>query len=206
MGNGLITYCTLLLACLRWACGGWSGFCLAIFRGENREVITVDDYGNILDQKQREIITVLDQKQGGSGGSKKAVVGIGGVLLLVGIIAIASSGGADEPTSQASLPSTSIPIPTATPRPGIRDCLSVWDGHLDALENLVRPYLNDEGSMETHRTIVSRVPDAEGYHTVVMEYSAKNALGGRIKMVATGMVRLVPPSNACEVTLLDTGL
>ena len=32
---------------------------LAIFRGENREVITVDDYGNILDQKQREVITGL---------------------------------------------------------------------------------------------------------------------------------------------------
>ena len=71
-----------------------------------------------------------------------------------------------------------------------------------ALEDMVRPYLNDEGSMETHGTQWSREPDAGGYHTVGMEYSAENAFGGRIKVVATGLVHRA----TCEVVLLDTGL
>ena len=90
------------------------------------------------------------------------------------------------------------PLPLFQSQPLLQDqafeiACQLWDGHLDAVENLVRPYLNDEGSMETHRTIVSRVPDAEGYHTVVMEYSAKNALGGRIKPVATQDGPACPP-------------
>ncbi len=78
---------------------------LAITGGEKRQVVTVDDYGN-----------VLEQKQGGSGGSKLPVIGVGvlGLLLLVGIIAVGSSGTEEEPTDQVSIPPTRI-APTRTP-------------------------------------------------------------------------------------------
>ena len=39
---------------------------------------------------------------------------------------------------------------TQSAKPGVEACFSKWDGHLDALEDLVRSYLNDEESMETH--------------------------------------------------------
>ena len=93
---------------------------LAITGGEKRKVITVDDYGNI-----------LEQGQGGSGGSKLPVIGVGvlGLLLLVGIIAVGSSGTEEEPTDQVSIPAlatqvaspptpTLIPTPASTPTPG----------------------------------------------------------------------------------------
>ena len=83
---------------------------LAITGGEKRQVVTVDDYGN-----------VLEQKQGGSGGSKLPVIGVGvlGLLLLVGIIAVGSSGTEEEPTDQVSIPTqvASPPTPTLTPTP-----------------------------------------------------------------------------------------
>ena len=49
---------------------------------------------------------------------------------------------------------------------------------LDALEDLVRPLLNNEGSMQTHETRWGRSTDQDGYHKVFMEYSAENAFGG----------------------------
>ena len=149
---------------------------------------------------------------GGEGSKWRPVIGLAGpILLVVIIIAMASSSEEDEPTEQASLPasatvvptSTPVPVaPTATPLPNVRDCFSPWDGHLDALEDLVRPYLNDEDSMQTHETRFSSQPDADGYHLVTMEYSAKNALGGRVKALASGLVH----QSTCEVLLVDTGL
>ena len=201
---------------------------LAITGGEKRRVVTVDDYGNILEQGQGGstggstassngglggiIGNWWRWSTGGEGSKWRPAIGLGGPVLLVGvIIAMASSGGADEPTDQASLPATATVAPTSTPRPvaptatsppGVEDCFSKWDGHLDALEDLVRPYLNDEDSMQTHETRFSSQPDADGYHLVTMEYSAKNALGGRVKVLATGFVH----ESTCEVLLVDTGL
>ena len=96
---------------------------------------------------------------------------------------------------------TRTPEPTPTPRPNVEDCFSPWDGNLDALEDLVRPGLNDEGSMQTHETRFSRSPDADGYHLVQMEYSANNSFGARVKTVATGKVR----ARDCHVILIDPG-
>ena len=77
---------------------------LAITGGEKRKVITVDDYGNVLEQGQ------------GGGGSKLPVIGVGvlGLLLLVGIIAVSSSGTDEEPTDQVSVPTIRV-APTRTP-------------------------------------------------------------------------------------------
>ena len=88
---------------------------LAITGGEKRRVVTVDDYGNILEQ---------GQGGGGGGVGRLPIVVVGGLILLVGIIALASSGGEDEPTSTSNprIPATVVPIyandrPTSTPRP-----------------------------------------------------------------------------------------
>ena len=76
------------------------------------------------------------------------------------------------------------------------------DGNLEDLEDMVRPYLNNEGSMETHSTELSVEPDGDGYHTVVMEYSVENFLGVRITFDAIGFVH----KTTCGVVLVETGL
>ena len=105
------------------------------------------------------------------------------------------------PTRTPEPTATRTPEPTPTPRPNVEDCFSPWDGNLDALEDLVRPGLNDEGSMQTHETRFSRSPDADGYHLVQMEYSANNLFGARVKTVAVGKVR----ARDCHVILIDPG-
>ena len=105
------------------------------------------------------------------------------------------------PTRTPEPTATRTPEPTPTPRPNVEDCFSPWDGNLDALEDLVRPGLNDEGSMQTHETRFSRSPDADGYHLVQMEYSANNLFGARVKVVAIGKVR----ARDCHVILIDPG-
>ena len=174
---------------------------LAITGGEKRQVITVDNYGNILEQGQggrggsidpveqnakEQIKKRADQQKAARG----CLIGCFGIfaLLLVGIAIIAiAANGEDGDTRSA--------------KPNVEDCFSKWDGHLDALEDLVRSYLNDEESMQTHDTRFSRQPDANGYHRVIMEYSAENALGGRIKLQAVGRVR----ASDCRVILDDPG-
>ncbi len=63
-------------------------------------------------------------------------------------------------------------------------CLSQWDGNHDGLEALIRDRLNDPGSMET---IVTRIApaDAQGDHRIQLEFTAKNALGGRVRHTTT---------------------
>lgn len=97
------------------------------------------------------------------------------------------------------------PPPNARPNStgDIEDCFSLWDGNLDALEDLVRPLLNDEGSMRTHETRFSRTPDRDGFHLVEMVYSANNAFGARIKAVAYGKLRI--ENRYCRTILTDPG-
>ncbi len=115
---------------------------LAITGGEKRRVVTVDDYGNILEQEQGVsgggttassngglggiIGNWWRWSTGGEGSKWRPVIGIvGPVLLLVVIVALASSGGGEEPTSQASqasIPATATQVvststPTLTPTP-----------------------------------------------------------------------------------------
>ncbi|MXX67251.1 MAG: hypothetical protein F4Z40_09795 [Chloroflexi bacterium] len=107
---------------------------------------------------------------------------------------------------ERTLERVSAPLPASLPVVyDIEDCFSLWDGNLDALEGLVRPLLNDEGSMETHETLFSRVPDSDGWHAVRMTFSAENAFGGRVKYIANGRVRppddVEPNSLNCPVML-----
>ena len=86
--------------------------------------------------------------------------------------------------------------PTAEERRKGFHCLSSWDGNHNGLEELVRRRLNDPGSMETHETRIGPV-DSSGRHRIIMDFSAKNAFGGRVRNTATGWV----DNRTCEATL-----
>ena len=88
----------------------------------------------------------------------------------------------------------------------IRDCFN-RDGTLDALEDLVRPLLNDRESMKTHETRISRSPKPDGFYQVRMTFSSKNAFGGRVTAIAHGEVAIaygeVDPPQDCHVRLIE---
>ena len=107
-----------------------------------------------------------------------------------------------EPTPSTPEPEAATPVTPASVRDQIEDCLSPWDGNHNGFEDQVRSGLNDEDSMETHSTRFQVADDdGDGYVAIVMEYSAENALGGRVKTVATGLLNY----RTCNVTVLDPG-
>ena len=124
-----------------------------------------------------------------------------------------ANGAPDGQSSDSSRITTATPLPTSTwtPPPNARpnysgdieDCFSILDGNLDALEDLVRPLLNDESSMRTHSTRFITTPDEDDYHLVRMDYSAENAFGGRVKAIAYGKVRI--ENGHCRTILTDPG-
>ena len=76
-------------------------------------------------------------------------------------------------------------------------CLSAWDGNHAGLDRLVRDQLNDPGSMDTHTTRISPA-DANGDHFIIIDFSAKNAFGGRVRYEARGFV----DSETCKARLV----
>ena len=77
-------------------------------------------------------------------------------------------------------------------------CLSAWDGNHNGLEDLVRDELNDPGSMETVETRITPVRPDSGQHVIIMEFTAKNAFGGRVRGEALGYVH----PETCKATLI----
>ena len=151
-------------------------------------------------------------------GCGKLLLIIVGVLVVIGIIAAVTTSGGDDsgstPSSTNSRASgtsngsttSSRPTPTAvkTVREKIEDCLSPLDGNHNGFEDQIRPLLNDEGSMRTHSTRFGTTPLANRPQEVgiVMEYSANNAFGARIKKEAVGRLNF----ETCRVTVVATGL
>ncbi len=88
--------------------------------------------------------------------------------------------------------------PTEEERTAGFHCLSKLNGHHDGLEELVKVKLNDPNSLETLETRITPV-GADGLHNVRMKFTAKNALGGRIRHEAWATVN----NETCEATLLD---
>ena len=76
-------------------------------------------------------------------------------------------------------------------------CLSAWDGNHEGLEELIRANLNDPGSMETEETRITPV-NKNGEHSISLEFTAKNALGGRVRNTAAGTV----DNATCIATLI----
>ena len=75
-------------------------------------------------------------------------------------------------------------------------CLSNWDGNHAGLEALVWKRLSDPGSMEIHSTRIMPV-DVSGNHAIIIDFSAKNAFGGRVRNEAVGKVE----QATCNATL-----
>ena len=123
-------------------------------------------------------------------------------LIIIGAIAGATGGGDDE-AGQGAAPSLSGSAPKPkTLREQIEDCLDSWDGNHKGFEDQIRPGLNDEDSMETHGTYFAVTDeDGDGNVSIRMEYSAKNALGGRVKTEALGLLNY----RTCRVTVIHPG-
>ncbi len=81
-------------------------------------------------------------------------------------------------------------------------CVSPWDGNHDGLEDLIRPLLNDPGSMETHGTYYSSDDSlADGKISIRLDYSAANMLGGKVRANAIAEMGL-----DCEIiAVVDYG-
>ena len=76
-------------------------------------------------------------------------------------------------------------------------CLDPWDGNHNGFERLVKPYLNDPSSMETHSTRMGALGTRPNGHSIVMEFGARNAFGGMVRHNAIGSV----DNETCEATL-----
>lgn len=75
---------------------------------------------------------------------------------------------------------------TATHRHQGFHCLSAWDGHSRQMNALIKTYLNDPSSMEVHSTRIA--PESDGSHLIIVDFGAKNALGGMVRNIARGLV------------------
>lgn len=73
-------------------------------------------------------------------------------------------------------------------------CLSSWDGSHRQFVAATKRLLNDPDSFDHVETRVTR-RNASGKHEIYMEFSAKNAFGGRIKNVAIGAY-----NTSCTIT------
>ena len=69
--------------------------------------------------------------------------------------------------------------------------------HLD-VKREVKNWLNDPDSFEHITTYITPV-DADGYHSLQMEYRARNALGGMMRAAATAIVK----NDGCDATILS---
>ncbi len=118
---------------------------------------------------------------------------ISGMALIIGIASIACGATDTSPTSPS--PPAARDTSAEDRRKGFH-CLDPWDGNHNGLEALIRDQLNDPGSMETIETGITPV-DADGQHTVRLEFTAKNAFGGRVRNTAYGWV----DQATCEATL-----
>lgn len=83
-------------------------------------------------------------------------------------------------------------------------CLSGLDGHHFEFKKQVIVNLNDPGSFRSVQTRISTVDKmidspSYGQHIIFMEFTAKNAFGGRVSNTARGTVN----PDTCEAALLE---
>jgi hypothetical protein len=64
-------------------------------------------------------------------------------------------------------------------------CLSLWDGSHERFVDAVKDAINDPDSFEHDETRTWPV-NAEGRNTIVMNFRARNALGGMVRVKAAG--------------------
>ncbi len=146
-------------------------------------------------------VRVMSRQLGWRGWTILSVVAVVAVMILIGNLADdsgsrSSSDRSTQPSSTTSSSSSSSRATTAEDRRKGFHCLDPWDGNHNGMEALIRDRLNDPGSMET---IVTRIApaDAQGDHRIQLEFTAKNAYGGRVRHTAHGWV----DQGTCRATL-----
>ena len=123
---------------------------------------------------------------------------LGGIVALVVIIAVAStagSGGSESNNQQDQGTSTETAEEQEARRKGFH-CLSEWDGHHDGMNELIKAELNDPSSLDVHTTSIG--PETGGFHQLKVDFSARNAFGGMVRHVASGIV----DHETCEAGLI----
>ena len=139
-----------------------------------------------------------------SGWSTKRKVIVGGLVVL-GILMVVSAIGTaleSEESKAANAEATAVAVQAeealeAEERKSGMHCLSALDGDHDGLNDLVKDQLTDPGSLETVSTKVSPADDS-GKNGLFMDFTAKNAFGGRVRYMA----RAVMDNESCEATLV----
>jgi len=116
-------------------------------------------------------------------------------------LAVAALAGVTSIAALACTDSTQSEQDAVQDREWGHHCLSPWDGNHDGFEDQIRALLNDPGSMKTHNTTTSRLIAGSGTHHINMDYSAKNAFGGRVRTTATGYL----DPDTCEVIVANYG-
>ena len=74
-------------------------------------------------------------------------------------------------------------------------CLSGWDGSHREFVRATKRMMNDPKSFDHVETRVTP-RDSSGRHTIIMEFTGKNAFGGTVRSIATGSYSNV----SCSVT------
>ena len=143
-----------------------------------------------------------------SGWSRKRKIIVGclvGVAILLIISAIVSALESEE-TKAARAEATAVAVQAkeaeeAAKRESGLHCLSEWDGHHDGFQTLVNRQMNDPDSLEARETLIGKVgvgistyEGRSGKHIIVMDYTAKNPLGGTVRAEAVGYV----DSESCQ--------
>ena len=122
-------------------------------------------------------------------------------IIVLSIIGSLASNSETASTEQSSA-TTAARITTTTTlavKDVFEDCMDPWDGNYNALEDLIRPLLNDPSSMETFGTYYSTLDDlSDGLVTVRLDYGARNAFGGMVRASAWAEMR--PDCTVAEVT------
>ena len=139
-----------------------------------------------------------------SGWSRKRKIIVGclvGIVILLVISAIVS-GFESEESKAARAEATAVAVQAkeaeeAEKRKSGLHCLSPFDGNHGGLEELVKDNLTDPGSLEVIETTVSAANE-NGKNGLFMDFTAKNALGGRVRYMA----RAVMDNESCEATLV----
>ena len=126
---------------------------------------------------------------------KRVLLGVLAVWVLIVVVAAMSP----DPEGPAQSAPT---IATARPAP-IEACFDSITGNVTELIALVMDDLNDPGSISDFDTQYERTPTTGtgGRHRVTMEYTAKNAYGGRVTQRAWALMH----PTTCAVELLSPG-
>ena len=119
---------------------------------------------------------------------------VGGLSILLIVLIIVAVSMDDQSTENKSARASEE---AEEKRKGLH-CLSAWDGNHDGFETLVKANLKDPNSMDTYGTRITPV-NAQGKHTILMDYGARNSFGGMVRGTARGTV----DNETCEATLLN---